>query len=91
MLSSFLIGVKSASDVDPFERSSAQQAAIIRVPRAGDVNVDGIVDDLDVIEILEVAKGYKAPTTNMLAADPNHDGVLTVDDALQVLHSITLR
>lgn len=57
----------------------------------GDVNGDGSVNEHDVIVILEVAQGYRTATPDELAADPNANGVLAIDDAIRVLRTMLSR
>jgi hypothetical protein len=86
IVSSFTLGIKTAGDVTPFSPSEASDTQV-----AGDMNSDGIVNVQDAIEILEIVRGYKEPTTAQLLADPNNDGRLTIDDAIRILHDLSIR
>lgn len=86
IVSSFALGIKTAGDVRPFSPSEASDTLV-----SGDINVDGTVDAKDVIEILEIVRGYKEATPAQLLADPNDDGRLTIDDAMQILHDLSIR
>lgn len=81
---SFAIGIQTAGDVQTISSIEAEDPRI-----TGDMNADGRVDERDVIEILEVVRGYEEATPEQLLADPNGDGSLTVDDALRMLHDLS--
>lgn len=85
VVASFAIGMRTAGDVQTITPSEAVGTRV-----TGDMNADGIVNVADVIEILEVVRGYKQATTEELSVDPNGDGVLTVDDALRLLHDLQI-
>lgn len=80
---SFLIGIQSAGEVQPIALIEAGS-----VGQPGDLTGDGSVDVQDVIAILEVAQGYAQATPDQLKADPNGDGVLSIDDALRMLRML---
>jgi hypothetical protein len=42
----------------------------------------------DVEVALTLSQGRLEPTLAQLRADPNHDGAITEDDALAILHSL---
>ena len=83
---SFAIGMHTAGQVQPVHLIEAGGTL-----QAGDVDGNGIVDILDAIEILEIAQGYSTATPDQLLADPNNDGVLTVDDAIRILSLLSLQ
>jgi len=83
---SFAIGMRSAGQVQPIHLIEAGGTL-----QAGDVDGNGIVDIHDAIEILEIAQGYSTATPDQLQADPNNDGVLTVDDAIRILSLLSLQ
>ncbi len=86
VVGAFSLGIQTAGEVQPItliEAGSIQQA--------GDVDGSGFVDIQDVISILEVAQGYQPATPEQLRSDPNGDGILTVDDALRILTTLTLQ
>lgn len=82
---SFGLGVGTAGELRAIKASSATETV------RGDMNADGEVDARDAIIILEIAQGYRDPTPSELAADPNANGALAVDDAIRVLRSISPR
>jgi hypothetical protein len=86
VLSSFTLGIKTAADVKTVSPMEASGSRI-----SGDVNNDGVVNTLDVIAILEVARGYKDATPDELLADPNSDGQLSIDDAIRILSDLQVR
>lgn len=85
LVGSFALGVETAGEVQTI---ASLQAGSIQ--ERGDINGNGIVDLQDVITILEVVQGYKEVDPKTLQGDPTHDGHLTVDDALRLLHDIGL-
>lgn len=82
---SFGLGMQTGGTLRTINGSLATDS-----PR-GDLNGDGTVDEADVIAILEVAQGYRTATPQELAADPNGNGVLGVDDAIRVLRGMHSR
>jgi len=84
--SSFVIGIRTAGDITPVSLIEAGG-----IPRSGDVDGNGTVDIRDAILILEVAQGYREPSVDQLKADPNDDGVLSVDDAIRILSTLSLK
>jgi len=85
IVASFGLGMQTAGDLRAIDASSATET-----PR-GDVTGDGTVDVRDVVLILEVSQGYRDATPAELTADPNENGVLTVDDAIRVLRTLSPR
>jgi len=83
VVASFAVGIHSAGDVQTVTPLQANT-----VERTGDVNLDGMFDEFDVIEILHFVSGYKKPTEQQLQADPTRDGRFTLDDALLLLHDL---
>lgn len=82
----FALGIQSAGDV----RTIA--ALVAGNPLGdGDFTADGIVDTEDVVRVLEIVRGYTEATPEDFRADPNGDGLITIDDALTLLHSIAHR
>ena len=82
---SFVIGLSTAGDITP---ASLIEAGGLQP--AGDIDGSGYVDTSDVLQILEIASGYKEVTADQLKADPNGDGQLTVDDAIRILSTLSL-
>lgn len=83
IVGSFAVGIRTAGDVRTISPLSAETPIL-----AGDMDGNGTVDTTDVAMILEVAQGYREPTIAELRADPNGDGVISVDDALALLHTL---
>lgn len=81
--SSFGLGIYTTGSVQPVSLIEAGSMEI-----RGDLNRNGQIDLEDVRLILEVAEGYRSATIEELKADPNDDGVLTVDDAISLLSQI---
>lgn len=88
VLGSFLIGVRTAGDVQPFARSEAQQANILGSIVSGDMDGNGTVNVQDVLLLLQIIKGDVAETKQAHLADPNGDGHLTIEDAIVLLRSL---
>lgn len=82
----FALGIQTAGDIKAIATLGAEGTEL-----RGDVDGNNRLDIQDVIDILEVARGYKDPTPDQLKADPNHDGSLTIDDALSILHTLRSR
>jgi hypothetical protein len=96
VIGSFMIGVETAGEVQPFtpsEAGSLEQASVLEVeePKAGDADGSGHISVQDAIEILEIVQGYREATPEHLKADPNGDHRLTIEDALRVLRALALR
>ena len=85
IISSFTLGIKTAGDVTPVSPIEASSTRI-----NGDINNDEKVDVRDAIVILEIARGYREATPSELLADPNGDGRLTIDDAIRILHDLSV-
>ena len=86
VVASFALGIQTAGEVQPVTLIEAGS-----ISKAGDVNGSGELDLDDVVIILEIAQDYRAATPEQLQADPNKDGQLTVDDALDILMQLSLR
>lgn len=82
-ISAFVLGMQSAGEVQTIASLNASGTI-----QRGDVNLDGVVDKSDVEEILEIARGHKEPSPHQLRADPNGDGEITIDDALELLKEL---
>lgn len=85
VVASFSLGMETAGTLRTIEWSSATDGLL------GDMNGDNTVDERDVIVMLELSQGYRSATPDELAADPNGNGVIGVDDALRVLRSMLSR
>lgn len=77
--SAFFVGIQTAGDVQPVSLIEAGGGV------SGDIDNNGILDRRDAIAILEIVQGYRAISPEALRRDPNHDGILTVDDAIRIL------
>ena len=54
-----------------------------------DVNSDGIIDILDIVQTINIAMGFMAPTAEQqCAADVNDDGIIDILDAIQIVQII---
>ncbi len=83
VFSSFSLGMHSSGNVQPFTIIEAGNSQL-----QGDMNGNGMLDSKDVSIILEIVSGYREATVDHVKADPNEDGILTVDDALRILSLI---
>jgi hypothetical protein len=92
-LGAFVIGIRTSGDVKPFGTSEAAlEASLTGGPVEGDVNDNNILDVQDAIIILEFAQKLETPTQDdIVRGDTDGDFVLTVKDALTVLHGVSLR
>lgn len=77
VIASFALGIGTAGDLHTIEHSGATENTVFDIE--------------DAIAILEVAQGYREATLAELKADPNGNGVLTVDDALRILRTLASR
>src|SRR3989338_4288903 len=79
VLGSFIIGVQTAGEVQPFTHSEAEGIeAAHESDLAGDIDGNGMVAVEDVIRILEIVQGYSEPTLRELSRDTNGDSRLEV-------------
>lgn len=76
----FLIGIQTAGEYQPIASLQADGTTT-----AGDFNSNGHLDIQDARIALELASGYRSPTPDELAADPNRDFDITIDDVLAIL------
>lgn len=79
---SFGAGMRLSGDVQTVSPTKASDVV------DGDMDGDGTVTNADVRIVLDIAQGGRAPTPAQLRADPNHDGKLTVDDAMRLLRQL---
>lgn len=77
--SAFFVGIQTAGDVQPISLIEAGGGI------AGDIDGSGMLEERDALMILEMVQGYRDITPDALARDPNHDGILTIDDAIRIL------
>ncbi len=76
----FIVGIQTAGDFQPVASTQADGTLI-----AGDFNINGHIDVQDARIALELATGYRTPTPEELAADPNRDYDITTEDVLAIL------
>jgi hypothetical protein len=84
MTAAFVVGIKTAGDFAPVVGSTKADANVT----AGDMNGNDQLDIDDVQIALEIANGYRTPSPSELAADPNKDFNITVDDAMAILDQL---
>lgn len=88
--SSFVIGVRTAGDMPSVDTIEAHQANIMYENAIrGDMDGNGVVNDDDVIRLLDILEGKKRIDQQILQADPNRDGRITVDDIKVLLQLIS--
>jgi hypothetical protein len=85
MTAAFIVGIETAGDVEHVPMTEASDTAVL-----GDFNGDGTLSVEDVQIALEIAEGNRTPTPNELAADPNRDFHITIEDAKSILAKIAL-
>ncbi|TSC58984.1 MAG: hypothetical protein Greene041619_165 [Candidatus Peregrinibacteria bacterium Greene0416_19] len=92
---SFVVGIRSAGDVNPFPQGQAALLQEETLPESnvrGDADGNGKVDIDDTILILEVSQGYRRSSPEEIRrGDMNGDFRLTEKDALQLLRFLALR
>ncbi len=86
ILSSFSLGIRTAGEVETVANISA-----LELSRTGDINGDGTMDARDAIVILEQLQSAAEPTIEQLLADPDQNGIFTIEDALHILREIAPR
>lgn len=79
----FALGVQTAGDFHPVATTEADGTVA-----DGDFNQNGYVDIRDARIAVELASGYRSPTPDELAADPNGDFTITTDDVLTILERL---
>lgn len=84
---SFLIGIRSAGEVQTFERSEAQQANLL-TDTPGDVDGNGRVELQDAVAALEISLGAAEENGKSFRADTDGDGKMTPADALWILGTL---
>lgn len=92
VVSAFLVGYSTSGDVHPFEQGRAADDTRAPHELVGDVDGNGTVDENDAIAVLEFAQELRVPSPDeRRRADLNNDLRITVDDALRLLRTISLR
>jgi hypothetical protein len=94
VVGSFLIGIRTAGEVEPFMKSQAGSLTDVeaeeQVFQPGDVNADGRVDVTDAIEVIKFIRGDTVPTREQLIdADPSGNARFDIDDVLLILERIS--
>jgi hypothetical protein len=85
MAAAFVVGIQTAGDVQPVPATRASDTVLL-----GDLNGDGMVGPEDVRIAIEISEGYRTPTPDELAADPNRDFHITIEDAKSILDLLSL-
>lgn len=80
----FLLGIETSGDIEPVVGSLRAGSVAVE----GDFNGNGLLDANDARIALEIAQGFRSPTTQELAADPDHDFHITVEDAMAILEKL---
>lgn len=83
LLGSFILGIETAGDVQPFGHSEAAQANHF------DVDSDGTLTSNDAYLALQFALGYREPTQAQLESIP--EGKFTTDTVLKMLSELSHR
>ena len=87
----FILGIETAGEFPLHDQSQAALSlnAQVLTNDPGDIDEIGIVNIRDVFGILEVSQNLRTATREeILRADVDKDGSLTVKDALRILHSL---
>lgn len=82
----FIMGLRTSDSVRTIASIEAGTAL-----GDGDFDGNGTLEIEDAIRALEIVHGYAEPTPNDLRADPNGDGIVTIDDALHILQALAGR
>ncbi len=91
VVGSFLIGIQSAGDIKPVLHTEAQPASVLsHTPTEGDIDGDGQVTLQDVVDLLQMIQRTRPLTQQSIAADPDHDGELTVSDAIAIIDRLNI-
>jgi len=93
-IASFVLGIKTAGDVQPFTQSEAaiEHSVDSQSQVSGDLNANGILDLQDVIGILEYAESLDSPSADVISrGDLDGDYLLTAKDAMRILRTLSLR
>jgi hypothetical protein len=85
MACAFAVGIVTSNNVKP----AVEQTRAGGETLEGDMNGNGNLDPDDAKIALELAQGYRTPTPQELAADPNHDYKITQDDAMLILDKLS--
>lgn len=84
MAVAFILGIQTAGDIQPVVKPTEAGNAVVD----GDLNGNGVLDIGDARAAIEIALGYRTVTPEELAADPNHDLTVTIEDALAIIDAL---
>jgi hypothetical protein len=92
VLASFVIGIRTASDVHPVSTTVAGSVLEVPLPSGGtargDLDRDGVISVKDAIVVLEALAGYRTMSREQLIGC---DGKASLDCALRILRTVHLR
>ena len=80
----FALGIQTAGDFQPVVNETKAGNAVLE----GDFNGNGALDINDVHIALELAQNFRTPTPAELAADPNQDFHITIEDAMMIVEKL---
>lgn len=86
MTVAFILGIGTAGEVHPVVTETIAGGAVL----LGDLSADGKIDMDDVAIAIALSKGERTPTAKELAADPNQDFVITLEDVQSILENIKI-
>lgn len=86
MTAAFIVGVETAGDVQPVLVTRASDTVVL-----GDFSGNGTLGVEDAKIAIEIAEGNRTPTPEELAADPNRDFHITMEDAKTILDELALQ
>ncbi len=81
MAIAFIVGIETASDIQPVVRSTNAGGSVLR----GDLNGNGALDLSDLRIALELARGDRTPSPKELSADPDQNFQFTIADAISIV------
>lgn len=84
MTTAFVLGIQTAGDVRPIVGEIRAGGTVL----LGDLNGNNTIDREDAQKALEILKGLRTPTPQELAADPDQNFEITVEDILAILDSM---
>lgn len=86
MGAAFMVGIQTAGDIRPVVGSISADGTVIE----GDFNGNGQLEAADARIALVLARGDRSPTPEELAADPNGDFHVTMEDVETILELLGL-
>ncbi len=87
MTVAFILGIQTAGDVQPIVGEIRAGGTVL----LGDMNGNSTIDPDDARIAIELTKGLRTPTPEELAADPDQNFVITIEDVSAILDSMTTR